>query len=574
MKLVPILASLTVFAVSPAFAAPPAQILVDMVDDTDDADEQALEAKLGGIDLRLNSIHAADERFFIADVDPDRIGDYLAALDGDPRVEHAEPNYIFGLPEDERGAPYTMRDGIERGPKAPNDPKWDAQWSFRMIGVPEAWQDAQGEGVVVAVIDTGVAFEDHKKFKQVEDLAGTGFVTGYDFIKDTEHPNDDHGHGTHVAGTIAQTTNNGIGVAGIAPRAKIMPLKVLSKQGYGSAADIADAIRFAADEGAHVINMSLGGGMRSFVMQSAVAYARKKGVVVVCAAGNTGRGKVEFPAAYAGAFAVSSVGPTKELAYYSSYGKQIAVSAPGGDKRHGEEGGILQNTITPQDPSNAKQYLSFQGTSMAAPHVAGVAALVISAGVTDPDKVESLLKETAATVGGAWNDRYGHGIVNASNAVKAAKSATGGVGYYLSALLAFAGFAFAQRRRFAGLALPGAVGALLATPIINLDLLAFGPTFHLSALWASAVPVLVATVLLLGQKKLRGLLIGLSIGWAAYLAVTAVFLPSDVVFIPGVASVLDRTWLVMNSALLLGLAALTTRVTANARRATASIRRV
>ncbi|MEQ8272788.1 MAG: S8 family serine peptidase [Deltaproteobacteria bacterium] len=561
MKLAPVVSALAVALATPAFASPPAQILVDMVDDTDDADEAALEAKLDGLDLRLNSIHAADERFFIADVDPSRLQDYLDRLKGDPRVEHAEPNFIYGLPENEMAQTFEMNAAPTRGPKPPNDPLWDKQWSFRMIDVQSAWETTQGEGVVVAVIDTGVAFEDHKKFKQVEDLAGTQFVTGYDFIKDTEHPNDDHGHGTHVAGTIAQTTNNGVGVAGIAPKAKIMPLKVLSKYGSGSAADIADAIRFAADEGAHVINMSLGGGMRSFVMQSAVAYARKKGVVVVCAAGNTGRGKVEFPAAYPGSFAVSSVGPSKKKAYYSSYGKQIAVSAPGGDKQsHGEEGGILQNTITPNAPGNPKQYLSFQGTSMAAPHVAGVAALVIGAGVTDPSKVEAILKDTATSVGGSWNNEYGHGIVNAGAAVTAAKSAKSGLWAYLSGLLAFGAFFIGQRKKLAGLGLAGAAGAVLATPMANLDLLAFGPTFHFSALWASAVPMFVATVLLLGVKRLRGVLIGLSVGWAAYLGLSAICMPADVLFIPGVASVLDRAWLLINAGALTMLALVTARV--------------
>lgn len=552
-----------------ALADQPTQILVDMVDSTTDEDEAALEKKLGGIDLKLNSIHAADERFFIGDVDAADLPTLLERLKDDPRVEHAEPNWMYGLPENEAASVVTLDDDeAKRGPKAPNDPMWKAQWSFRMINVPEAWEHAQGEGVTVAVIDTGVAFENHKKFKQVEDLAGTEFVTGYDFIHDNEHPNDDHGHGTHVAGTIAQTTNNKVGVAGVAPKAKIMPLKVLSKQGYGSAADIADAIRFAADEGAHVINMSLGGGMRSFVMQSAVKYARNKGVVVVCAAGNTGRGKVEFPAAYPGAFAVSSVGPSKKLAYYSSYGKHLAISAPGGDKQHGgDAGGILQNTIQPRDVGNPKQYLSFQGTSMAAPHVAGVAALVISAGVTDPSRVEHILKDTASTVDGSWNNRYGHGIVNAANAVKAAKSTKGGFGYYGAAMLSFLGIAFLGRRRtkLAKIFLSGAAGALVATPLANLDLFAFGPSWHMSALWASALPGFVLTVLLVGVKRLRGVLVGLTAGWAAYLLLNALCLPSDVTLMPGIASVIDRIWLAVNAGALLLLSAVVGRVHARTR---------
>ena len=130
------------------------------------------------------------------------------------------------------------------------------------VNVVPLWNEGLtgSKSVLVAVIDTGVAYKDRgKKFKRVPDLAKTEFVPGYDFVNDHEHPLDDHGHGTHVAGTIAQSTNNGIGVAGVAYKARIMPLKVLSSRGFGSVADIAEAVRFAADKGAKVINMSLGG---------------------------------------------------------------------------------------------------------------------------------------------------------------------------------------------------------------------------------------------------------------------------------------------------------------------------
>src|SRR3989442_1427120 len=127
--------------------------------------------------------------------------------------------------------------------------------------------------VVVAVIDTGVAYENHGQFKRAKDLDKTEFVPGYNFVADNEHANDDHGHGTHVAGTIAQSTHNGIGVAGVAYKARIMPLKVLSAGGSGSVAGIAQAVRWAADHGAQVINMSLGGPMYAQVLARAVRYA-------------------------------------------------------------------------------------------------------------------------------------------------------------------------------------------------------------------------------------------------------------------------------------------------------------
>jgi serine protease len=525
----------------------PSEIVVDLQDDTNDADERAIEAKLGGLDLRLNSVNAAEERIFIAEVLPWEMQALLERVKDDPRVESAEPNYWY------------------EAFMVPDDPQFEAQWSFRMIGAPEAWDHATGKGVTVAVIDTGVAFEDYKRFKKVEDLRGTQFATGYDFVNDTDHANDDHGHGTHVAGTIAQTTNNGIGVAGLAYEAKIMPLKVLNKSGFGTAADIADAIRFAADEGAQVINMSLGGGPRSLVMQSAVAYAHKKGLVVVCAAGNTGRPRVEYPAAYPGAFAVSSVGPSRELAFYSSYGKEIAVAAPGGDKRNRDTDGILQNTIEPRSVDRTNTYLYFQGTSMAAPHAAGVAALVFSTGVTQASEVERILKETASQAGD--RQKYGAGILNASGAVKAAKSTISG-GLHFGAMLLALGAFVARNRKKLGVSTLGltSLGALIGgsglffldVPLLSTAMPAWGAllgaSWHFVAPWMSFVPVLVLSIAAIGVRPLRGVLMGLAIGWASYLFVSSVTMPADVAWVPGYAGWLDRAWLIANAGVLALLA--------------------
>jgi serine protease len=235
-----------------------------------------------------------------------------------------------------------------------------------------------------------------------------------------KHANDEHGHGTHVAGTIAQATDNAAGVAGVAFEATLMPVKVLDAFGSGSSAAISDAIRWAADHGAKVINMSLGGGGRSVVMGNAVEYARKKGVVVVCAAGNGGRGVVEYPAAYPGSVAVGSVGPKGTKAPYSSWGKELDVAAPGGDKSQGEEAGILQNTIAPGDYTKSV-YAYYQGTSMATPHVAAVAALIYAAGAKNPDQVEKALFASAHPPAGqtGWSETYGHGIIDAEASLKA-----------------------------------------------------------------------------------------------------------------------------------------------------------
>ena len=587
----PVIAGLSLIATSgiPG-ASGTIELLVDLVDSTDAADERALEAKLEGRDLRLNSIHSEDERFFLVHVPKTEVARILRLLRADARVEHAEINQVLSL-DDPAPMPVIRPSPVEplKGPE-PNDPLWSKQWSFRMVHAPEAWVRADGSGVVVAVIDTGVAFENYKMFRKVEDLAKTEFVVGYNFVSDTEHPNDDHGHGTHVAGTIAQNTNNRLGVAGLAPAARIMPLKVLSASGQGTVADISDAIRFAADEGAHIINMSLGGGFPSFVMQSAVSYARKKGVVVVCAAGNGGRRKVEYPAAYPGAFAVSSVGPTGALAFYSSWGKQLAVAAPGGDKRiGGDDGAILQNTIEPGRVGSTDLYRAYQGTSMAAPHVAGTAALVMSAGVTATSEVEAILKETTQDAGPAgWDERYGHGIIDAAAAVNAAQNRKSGPIHLGAGLLASLFFLVVNRRRLPALRLAGFVtagavigasglyflsGILTSIPGLALatramptwDLALFGASGHFSAPWASVLPVFALSIVFLGVRRVRPLLMGLALGWCVHLGLSAGFSSTDVLGIPGVAGVLDSAWLMLQAALLLGLAMLLARVEAHRR---------
>lgn len=312
----------------------------------------------------------------------------------------------------------------------PNDPYYAPhQWNMAQVGMEKAWDVSQGEGVVVAVVDTGIAYENYgAKFKIAPDLAGTAFVPGYDFVSEDTHPNDENGHGTHVAGTIAQTTNNSLGVAGIAFKAKLMPIRVLNKYGSGNTSDVADGIRWAADNGAKVINLSLGSSSSSTTLKNALAYAYGKGVVIVAAAGNDGKNMISYPAAYDNyVIAVGATRHDKARVSYSNYGTSLDLVAPGGDLNVDQNGdgygdGILQQTIKQKgrtsDPKTFAYYF-FQGTSMATPHAAGVAALLISQGTyATPSAVQSRLETTADDLGTAGKDiYYGWGLVDADEAL-------------------------------------------------------------------------------------------------------------------------------------------------------------
>ena len=334
---------------------------------------------------------------------------------------------------------------------SPNDPDYQKQWHLREAGAPQAWEAARGQGVTVAVLDTGVA--------PLDDLDESRLLKGHNFVPGGKPDNavDDHGHGTHVAGTIAQATDNGRGVAGMAPRARILPLKVLDANGGGTSAGIAAAIRYAADHGAQVLNLSLGGGARSEEMARAVAYARRKGCLVVCAAGNEGVRHVSYPAAYPGATAISAVGPRGSIAPYSSFGPEVALAAPGGDKSQGEEFGVLQQTVG-EDGQPA--YRWFQGTSMATPHVAGAAALLYSVGVTNPAAVQSLLQSSAragvALPGAKAAELYGSGVLDAGGAVRTATLWWGLTRLFLAGGLAW--FAIAHARKLGQLRPRNALG--------------------------------------------------------------------------------------------------------------------
>lgn len=399
------------------------ELIVDLKDNLSDEEVLAVEKRIGHTLYAVSEFSYEPCRLMKIQLDHDDINELYRVrclLEKDPRVDSVEPNYPLTLLPNEQSLPVQNAIQIK---KSTNDPLFKYQWHMSMIHVPEAWALTQGKGVVVAVIDTGVTH----KGKVVEDLVEANFIKPYNFITKTTDANDDNGHGTHVASTIAEVANNGLGGIGVAPKASIMPLKVLSRTGSGSLADVAAAILYAADNGAKVINMSLGGPYPAKVLEDAVNYAHSKGVIVVCAAGNSGprEDTVGYPAAYKNAVAVSSVDAVGELAWYSSWGPEVKIAGPGGDLRadknkDGRPDGVLQNTIVPSDPNNMARYEMFQGTSMASPHVAGVAALVESMGIVDPNQVLRVLQSSAVKKKDA--KKYGAGIVDAAAAVALATS--------------------------------------------------------------------------------------------------------------------------------------------------------
>jgi len=531
---------------------------------------------------RLNSQFSLPDNVYVVKGD----AAMLQALRKSPVAKFAEtiePNYIYNA--------YAV----------PNDPDYAKQWNLRSINVEQAWDDTKGKGVTVAVIDTGIS--------QVPDLEKTKFVSGYDFVNDRDDARDDNGHGTHVAGTIAQSTNNKFGVAGIAHEASLMPLKVLSSGGGGTVADIAEAIRFAADNGAGVINMSLGGGGESQLMQEAIDYAHSKGAVVVAAAGNAARNAAEYPARYRHVIGVSALDASGNKAAYSNFGAGIDLSAPGGlVEGDNKLGGILQNTINPETGESV--FEAFQGTSMAAPHVAGVAALVKAVGIANPDEVEEVLKQSAMSVQDDTLNHYGAGKLNAAEAVKLALRGKisfrdffqwlrdngylnprfwidGGIvalwpklgmviGSYLLAWFLRNYFTFAWGWPLSVGLVAGSSGLfplkgmyLFDTPqwpfrILGSSIPELGSALQggaMNPIFASVLIPLILVAFLLGHRSLKWFAVGTAIGMAACLAVSAVWAPSLLWLGSGW---LARSFLVVNALLCFALARLVVRPGATA----------
>lgn len=331
----------------------------------------------GGIIKRLYLNNTSQN--IVVTISTEKVTDFIKDISENNSVKYVEPNWKSYIDT------------------TPNDPGWINQWGPRRIQANLAWNRQRNNStVVVAVIDTGIKY-DHP------DLAANYVPLGYDWVNNDAYPMDDHGHGTHCAGIIAATINNSVGIAGLAD-VKVMAEKALTREGWGYDDDLANAIIHAADHGAKIISCSWGSDEDSQLIRDAIEYATNAGALIVAAAGNSGTNTKHYPAAYPEVIAVAATDENDNLATFSTYGDWVDLAAPG----TGIYSTYLWNT-----------YVSLSGTSMACPHVAGVAALVLSQyPEMANEQVRNQLFYTADDLGSDGFDiHYGHGRINARKAV-------------------------------------------------------------------------------------------------------------------------------------------------------------
>jgi thermitase len=281
----------------------------------------------------------------------------IEALSKNPNVEYAEPDYIATID-------YT-----------PNDPYFASQqWGPKNVSAPSAWDYTRGSSsVMIAIVDTGVDL-DHPDLS-----AKVRTDIDWDYVNNDSTAMDDQGHGTHCAGVAAASTGNGVGIAGMCPNCQILPVKVLDSAGSGSYSNIASGIRYAADKGAKVISLSLGGSSGNTTLSDAVTYANGKGALLACAAGNSNTSAASYPAYYSACVAVAAIDSSDYRASFSNYGSWVDTSAPGVN---------IYSTVW------NNSYTNMSGTSMATPHVAGLAGLLFSQGRTQSDVRTRLTSST------------------------------------------------------------------------------------------------------------------------------------------------------------------------------------
>ena len=367
-----------------------------------------LAAALGA--LLVAAVPASADTRLVVGLRPGAHADRLASVTGARVVPHL--NAVSVVPTGPaaqaarrlRRSPlvrYVQVDGTVHALAATPDPGRASQWGLDAVGAPLAWGVTRGAGVVVAVVDTGIA--------PAPDLAGR-LLAGWNVVAGTADATDDNGHGTHVSGTIAENAENGLAEAGLAPEVSLLPVKVLDASGSGSDSDVAAGIVWATDHAARVINLSLGGPGSSRVLSDAVSYATAHGVLVVAAAGNES-GPVGYPARIAGVLGVGAVDSTLARASFSNTGTGLDIVAPGV--------GIVQQTLGSSAGTFADATLS--GTSMATPFVSAAAALVLAVRpASTPAAVARTLERTAQDLGGAGRDAdTGYGLVRADAAVGA-----------------------------------------------------------------------------------------------------------------------------------------------------------
>jgi serine protease len=388
---------------------------------------------------------------------PPGVGPRRAALrlHGNPGIEYAAPNYIATASAESPEQPPEIPDdpGPISGPPGPPGGWVAKQWNFLPwegtatpllpvspggINAVDAWANLSAvghpgaEGVTVAVLDTGIAYRAKgSRFRRSPDFTSNQFVAGYDFVDDDPLPLDQNGHGTHVAGTIAEKTGNGIGLTGLAFRAKLMPVRVLDERGRGRADEIARGIRFAVAEGADVINMSFNFGCGRSVpgVDEALRLAYAEGVVSVASVGNLGSEACVSPPA-TGPHTIGIGGSTEGgcLGRYSLAGKDVDVLAPGGgaptaDCPSVSAGAIFQVTLKGNSTRRFGEPDGYVGTSMAAAHASGVVAMILASGTLDPKAkrrgkvaaVTQRLRQTARDLG-LPSTRQGTGLVDAGRA--------------------------------------------------------------------------------------------------------------------------------------------------------------
>jgi serine protease len=376
--------------------------------------------------------------------DGESVAATVRELEDEPGVEYAVPDYRISAAQ-------------SPPPFVPNDPgrggagNWaELQWNFAGefgVNAPHAWAHTRatsapgGRGAVVAVIDSGVAYKNAGRFRRAPDLYKKRWVSPYDFIEEDREPLDEDGHGTHVTGTIAQTTNNKLGVTGLAYGVKVMPLRVLDENGDGDGTDLVRALRYAARNGADVINMSVeftadqtAGEIPEVI--EAMRYASRQGAVLIGVSGNGGEQRVSYPGRYSRAIAVGGTTAGGCIAEYSNEGSGLDIVAPGGgqdaapdesqwDREHCDSTRrarlIYQQTIF-GSPSKF-ELVGFEGTSESAPHVTAAAALVVATmrargQKPTPAAVQQRLQQTARDLGApGYDERYGHGLLDAAAAV-------------------------------------------------------------------------------------------------------------------------------------------------------------